>query len=276
MKSAIAPALVLLVFSSFSPALQAASHSSVIKEYDQAFTTYAYSDPDSYSHGLSRFYPYFRYDGFTDTPVQKKWKVVELSNDYLRILILPEIGGKIWAAIEKSTGKSFIYFNHVVKFRDVSMRGPWTSGGMEPNYGIMGHTPNCFSPVDYVVRRNPTAAQAASLGSSICLRRSNWRLEINLAAGQACFSTRSFCTMPPVWTSRTTRGMNVGIKAAGNLEFIHPGTQYLGHDGRASAWPTNYANGRGISWYEQNSFGSYKSYHVFGGPSEFFGGYWHD
>ena len=44
---------------------------------------------------------------------------MELSNDYLQLLILPEIGGKVWAAIEKSSGKSFIYFNHVVKFRDV-------------------------------------------------------------------------------------------------------------------------------------------------------------
>ena len=46
-------------------------------------------------------------------------------------MILPEVGGKIWSAIEKSTGKSFIYYNHVVKFRDVAMRGPWTSGGIE-------------------------------------------------------------------------------------------------------------------------------------------------
>src|SRR5579859_5427158 len=78
-------------------------HSSVVKEYEQTFTTYPYSDPDPVPT-MSRFYPYFRYDGFTDMPVQKKWKVVELSNDYLRVLILPEIGGKVWAAIDKSTG----------------------------------------------------------------------------------------------------------------------------------------------------------------------------
>lgn len=46
-------------------------------------------------------------------------------------MILPGIGGKIWSAIEKSTGKPFIYDNHVIKFRDVAMRGPWTSGGLE-------------------------------------------------------------------------------------------------------------------------------------------------
>src|SRR5436190_10235104 len=120
-----------------------------IKGYEKIFKTYPFSDPDPVP-GIGRIYPYYRFDGYTNAPVQKKWKVVELENDYIKVMILPEIGGKIWAAIEKSSGKSFIYYNHVVKFRDVAMRGPWTSGGIEPNYGIIGHTPNCATPVDYV------------------------------------------------------------------------------------------------------------------------------
>ena len=161
-----------------------------IKEYERVFTTYPYSDPNPVPT-MSAIYPYFRYDGFTDKPVQKKWKVVELSNDYIRVLILPQIGGKIWAAIDKQTGKSFIYFNHVVKFRDISMRGPWTSGGIEANYGIMGHTPACFSPVDYLVRTNSDGSVSCIIGVLDLLTRSTWRLEIKLCPGQACFTTRS-------------------------------------------------------------------------------------
>jgi tetratricopeptide (TPR) repeat protein len=250
-------------------------HPAILKEYDRVFTTYAYSDPDPVPR-MSRFYPYFRYDGFTDAPVQQKWKVVELSNDYLQVLILPQIGGKIWAAIDKSTGKSFIYFNHVVKFRDVSMRGPWTSGGMEPNYGIMGHTPNCFTPVDYLARQNPDGSASCFIGVLDLLTRSTWRLEINLPAGEACFSTRSLWHNGSGLDEPYYTWMNVGIKAAGNLQFINPGTKYLGHDGKVSDWPINPDNGRDLSWYEQNNFGSYKSYHVFGRLAEFFGGYWHD
>jgi tetratricopeptide (TPR) repeat protein len=268
-------AIVLCFITAFPFAVHASSHPAVVKEYEQVFTTYPYSDPDPIPT-MSRFYPYFRYDGFTDKPVQKKWKVVELSNDYLRILILPEIGGKIWAAVEKSTGTSFIYYNHVVKFRDVSMRGPWTSGGMEPNYGIMGHTPNCFSPVDYLVRRKADGSVSCFIGVLDLLTRSNWRLEINLPADQACFTTRSFWHNGSGLDEPYYTWMNVGIKAAGNLQFINPGTHYLGHDGRVFDWPTNRTNGRDISWYEQNDFSSYKSYHVFGTPAEFFGGYWHD
>ena len=94
----ILPSLCLAVLC--APAV-AAGAKSTVKEYDQVFTTYPYSDPDPVPT-MSRFYPFFRYDAFTDKPIQKKWKVVELSNDYLQILILPEIGGKVWAAIDNT------------------------------------------------------------------------------------------------------------------------------------------------------------------------------
>ncbi|HRH60471.1 MAG TPA: DUF5107 domain-containing protein, partial [Chitinophagaceae bacterium] len=127
-----------------------AQHDATIKEFNKIFTTYPYSDANPVANPQASIYPYFRYDGFTDKPVQKEWKVVELENDYIRLQVLPQVGGKIWNAYEKQTGKSFLYDNHVIKFRDVAMRGPWTSGGIEPNYGIIGHTPNCATPVDYM------------------------------------------------------------------------------------------------------------------------------
>ena len=98
-----------------------------VRESTRTFTTYPYSDPNPHPI-VGRIYPYFRFDGFTDSARAQSWKTVELENQYLKVLILPEIGGKIWAAIEKKSDRSFIYFNSVVKFRDIAMRGPWTSG----------------------------------------------------------------------------------------------------------------------------------------------------
>jgi tetratricopeptide (TPR) repeat protein len=69
--------------------------------------------------------------------------------------------------------------------------------------------------------------------------------------------------------------MNAGLPAAGNLQFIYPGTHYLGHNGEYAPWPVD-AQGRDLSFYENNNFGTYKSYHVFGQYTDFFGGYWHD
>ena len=252
-----------------------AQQKATIKEYEKIFKTYPFSDPDPVP-GVGRIYPYYRFDGYTNSAVQKEWKVVELENDYIKLMILPEIGGKIWAAIEKATGKSFLYYNHVVKFRDVSMRGPWTSGGIEPNYGIIGHTPNCATPVDYTTMTKPDGSVSCIIGVLDLLTRTSWRIDINLPADKAYFTTSSFWYNSSPIEQPYYTWMNTGIKADGNLQFIYPGTKYLGHEGEYSDWPINRQNGKDISFYKNNDFGGYKSYHVFGKYTDFFGGYWHD
>ena len=253
-----------------------AQKAATIKEFRKTFTTYPFSDPSPVPDASSKIYPYFRYDGFTSTPVQKEWKVVELENDFIKVTILPEIGGKIWNATEKKTGKDFLYNNHVVKFRDVAMRGPWTSGGIEANYGIIGHTPNCATPVDYITLKKDDGSISCIIGVLDLLTQTQWRLEINLQKDKAFFTTQStWFNSTPLEQSYYT-WMNTGIKAKGNLEFVYPGTHYLGHEGEYSDWPVNKSNGKNISFYEKNNFGGYKSYHVFGTYTDFFGGYWHD
>jgi Tfp pilus assembly protein PilF len=251
------------------------SGKATVKEYKQVYTTYPYSDPSPVPV-LSSLYPYFRYDGFTDSPVQKEWKVVELENDYIKVLIFPEVGGKVWTAIEKSTNEPFIYYNHAVKFRDIAMRGPYTSGGLELNYGIIGHTPNAATPVDYVIQNNDDGSVSCIVGVLDLLTRSNWRLEIRLPHDKAYFITKTFWYNSTPVTQPYYHWLNGGYKSAGNLEFIFPGTHYVGHGGEYANWPVNEKNGKKISFYEENDFGGYKSYHVVGKYAGFAGGYWHD
>ena len=246
-----------------------------VREYLQSFPTYPFSDPNPVPL-LTPVYPYFRFDGFTDKPVQKEWKVVELQNDWIKLLILPEIGGKIWAAIEKSTGKPFLYYNHTVKFRDIAMRGPWTSGGLEANYGIIGHTPNCATPVDYITKTNEDGSVSCIIGTLDLLTRTNWRMEINVPKDKAYFTTQSFWYNGTGTEQPYYHWMNAGLKTKGNLEFIYPGNRYIGHEGEYAGWPVTASNGKHINFYEQNDFGSYKSYHVFGNYTDFTGAYYHD
>jgi Tfp pilus assembly protein PilF len=275
LRRAHVPALLLLLAPLTGLPARAESGKATVREYRRTFRTYPFSDPDPIAHA-SRIYPYFRFDGFTDRPVEREWTVVELENAWIRVTVMPEIGGKIWTAVEKSTGKPFLYGNSVVKFRDVAMRGPWTSGGIEANYGIIGHTPNCATPVDYLARENPDGSASVVIGVLDLLTRTPWRLEVRLPADKAWFTTTS------LWHNQTPleqpyyTWMNAGFKAAGNLQFVYPGTHYIGHGGEASPWPIDPKTGRDLSFYERNDFGSYKSYHVLGREADFWGAYWHD
>ncbi len=271
----MAPHRSILISLLYLSTLANAQNPATVLEYEQAFPTYAFSDPSPIPL-LNNVYPYFRFDGFTDRSSSKNWKVVELQNDYLRLLIIPEIGGKVWAAIERSTNRPFLYYNHAVKFRDVAMRGPWTSGGLEANYGIIGHTPNCATPVDYITRTNDDSSVSCIIGTFDLLSRSCWRMEIRLPKNEARFITRSFWYNTTAQEQPYYHWMNAGLKADGDLEFIYPGNRYIGHEGEYADWPINSANGKNISWYKNNNFGGYKSYHVFGKYTDFSGAYWHD
>jgi Tfp pilus assembly protein PilF len=270
-RSSLVAALLLSLFATSGSRAQSAA---TVKEYVREFTTYPFSDPDPIP-SQTAIYPYFRYDGFTDKPEQRSWKVVELENDYIRVMILPEVGGKIWTAIDKTTGQPFIYFNSVVKFRDIAMRGPWTSGGIEANYGIIGHTPNCATPVDYRTRTNEDGSASCFIGVLDLLTRTRWQIEVRLPRDRAWFSTGSTWGNPTGIEQPYYHWMNVGIRTKGDLEYIFPGTAYVGHEGERGAWPVNESNGKRINFYEQNDFGTYKSYHVIGSHTDFFGAYWH-
>ncbi len=244
-----------------------------ISEKQIPLQTYSFSDPNPVPE-LGRIYPYFRYDGYSDKGVVRDWKMVEMENDYIKLWIAPEVGGKIWGAIEKSTGKEFIYYNHTVKFRDVSMRGPWTSGGIEINFGIIGHAPTCASPVDYLVRKNDDGSISCFVGAIDLLSHTRWSVEINLPKDKAYFTTRSVWDNPTGQEQPYYHWMNLGVKTAGDLEYIFPGNYHIGHDGKPSPWPID-EKGRDIGFYENNNFGGSKSYHVIGAPTGFYGAYWH-
>lgn len=268
--------LALLALPGLLMAPQAAAQSrATVREYQQTYTTYPFSDPDPIPTP-GRIYPYFRFDGYTDTPVQQSWTVVELENAWLKVRVLPQVGGKVWTAIDKTTGRPFLYDNGVVKFRDIAMRGPWTSGGIEANYGIIGHTPNCATPVDYVAREHPDGSASVVIGVLDLLTRTPWRLEIALPADAAYFSTRSLWQNTSPLEQPYYTWMNVGLPAGGGLQFVYPGTHYIDHDGRAFPWPVHPEHGEDLSYYDRNDFGGYKSYHVVGRHTDFFGAWWHD
>ncbi len=109
---------------------------------DEVFPTYGFDDPDPIPAVSERRYPYSRYDGSTPVSAPRNWQTVTLENDSVKVTLMPAIGGKVWGATDQKSGAEVIYYNHVVKFRDIAMRGPWCSGGIEYNFGIIGHAPS--------------------------------------------------------------------------------------------------------------------------------------
>lgn len=244
-----------------------------IRDTTLRMKTYGFGDPNPVAD-MNRIYPYFRFDTYSEQAEERDWKMVILENEYIKVYVCPEIGGKVWGAIEKSTGREFLYFNDVVKFRDVATRGAWTSGGLEYNFGVIGHSPNGATPVDYALKTNADGSVSCVVGAVDLSSRSKWSVEIRLAKENAFFETHvSWMNLNPAPVS-FYHWMNAAAKASGNLEFLYPGSKRIGHGGEVDDWPID--NGRDISRYDNNNFGVYKSYHIINSYSDVFGGYWHD
>lgn len=85
-------------------------------------------------------YPYREQNLYIDE-IQTNIHVIILENDYLYAEFLPSLGGRLWKLINKKTGDALLYHNDVIRFRNLSIRNAWFSGGVEWNIGIIGHTP---------------------------------------------------------------------------------------------------------------------------------------
>ena len=248
-----------------------------VSEEMRVLDTYPFSDPNPVPALATdrRLYPYHTFEGYAAAPEPREWKVVRMENDLIEVFVLPEVGGKVWGAVVKATGHEFIYRNEVMKFRDIALRGPWTSGGIEFNFGVIGHTPATATPVDYAVRENADGSVSTIVGSMDLPSRTPWRVEIRLPPDHAAFETRVLWHNPTPLEQPYYSWMTAAAFARDDLELFVPGTAYLEHSGRVRPWPLD-EDGRFLPLYRNNAFGGSKSYHVVGAMNDFFGGYYHD
>jgi tetratricopeptide (TPR) repeat protein len=107
-----------------------------------------------YQGSSGAVYPYPVVEKITDKKTEREYQAVMLENKYLKIMILPEIGGRIQMAYDKMKRRHFIYYNQVIKPALVGLTGPWISGGIEFNWP-QHHRPTTFDPVDHSIEENP-------------------------------------------------------------------------------------------------------------------------
>ena len=106
-----------------------------------------------YQGSCGEVYPHPVIEKIFDEKVDKEWNAVFLENKYIKIMILPELGGRIQMAFDKTKNRHFVYYNQVIKPALVGLTGPWISGGIEFNWP-QHHRPSTYEPLDYSIEDN--------------------------------------------------------------------------------------------------------------------------
>lgn len=110
----------------------------------------AYLDRRVYQGSSGRVYPLPFHDRIGETPEPHTWQGLHLENEHLRVLVLPELGGRIHLALDKRTGYPMFYANPVIKPALVGLTGPWLAGGVELNWP-QHHRPATFLPTAWAL-----------------------------------------------------------------------------------------------------------------------------
>src|SRR5882724_1019348 len=137
-----------------------------------------------YQGSSGAVYPHAVIEKISDEKTDKYYKAVFIENDYIRIMLLPEIGGRIQMAYDKVKQRHFIYYNQVIKPALVGLTGPWISGGIEFNWP-QHHRPSTFEPVDYSIAVNEDGSKTVWINEVERMFRTRGMAGFTLHPGKA-------------------------------------------------------------------------------------------
>lgn len=123
-------------------------------------------------------------DKLSDTATDVAYNALRLENEYIDVTLLPELGGRIYSALDKTNGYDFIYKNRKIKPQQIGLCGPWISGGIEFNWP-QHHRPTTFKPVDWFCETSADNSKTVWMGEVEPLNRTKGMVGITVYPGKS-------------------------------------------------------------------------------------------
>lgn len=219
----------------------------------------------------------------TEEKADRRYRAVFLGNRYVQLTILPELGGRIFSAVDKSNGYDFFYRQSVIKPALIGMLGAWISGGVEWNVPHH-HRATSFMPVEWTTQEHADGSKTVWVGEIEWRHRMRWQVGVTLRPDRSYveMSARVFNRTP--FAHSFLFWINPAVHANADYQVIFPpDAQFAVQHGKPefARWPiarevyggTDYKAGVDISWWKNHP--SPVSFFCFHSDLDFFGGYDH-
>ena len=194
--------------------------------------TYLVGDPDpnprfyagrAYQGAQGRVYPYAMWDDITETREDREYKALYLENDYLRICVLPELGGRVLSALDKTNNYDFFYRQTVIKPVLIGMAGAWIAGGIEWNIPHH-HRASSFMPVDFLLEEHPDGSKTIWVGEMELRHRMNWTVGLTLHPDRSYLEATIKISNGTPFVQSLLCWANVAVHTNNNYQVIFPPT----------------------------------------------------
>lgn len=229
-------------------------------------------------------YPHPVIEKIDDEKQDQEYNAVFMENEYLRIMILPELGGRIQRAYDKVRKRDFVYYNRVVKPALVGLAGPWISGGIEFNWP-QHHRPGTFSPVDFTIEENADGSTTVWVNETELMFRTKGLAGFTLYPGKAYLEIKGKLFNRTPFPQTFLWWANPAVKVNEHYQSVFPPDVYAVFDhgkrdvsdfpiATGTYYKVNYAPGTDISRYSTIPVPT--SYMAIRSKYDFIGCYEHD
>lgn len=187
-----------------------------------------------YQGSSGRVYPLPFTDRISEQKVDRQWTAVWIENEFIRAMVLPELGGRIHVLQDKTNGYDLIYRQPVIKPALVGLAGPWISGGIEFNWP-QHHRPATFLPVDFSIEEHADGSKTIWCGDHDPMARMKGMHGVCLHPGKAYLElkVRAYNRTPFVQTFLWWANVATRVHEA-YQSFFPPDVYYVADHARRS------------------------------------------
>ena len=178
------------------------------------------NDPDG-------FYPYESFCETSRRPALKKYRMVSIENDQIRVKICPDLGGRICSLFLKESGVETLFVPRAIRPVRILPRQAFTGGGIELSFPI-SHCPVQIAPVLYDVAADSERIYV-SCGERELRFGMNWTVEYSLGERDAFLAQRTVFFNPDREAHPWMSWSNAGVPARPDTEFHFPRGPVLVH-----------------------------------------------
>ncbi|MBC7224592.1 MAG: DUF5107 domain-containing protein, partial [Anaerolineae bacterium] len=189
-------------------------------------------------YGVAHIYPYTLLDDIAPTPTDKVYRTLNLENEYLRVTVLPDLGGRVYSVYDKVSGREVFYKNAVVKFAPLAIRGAFFSGGVEFSFPV-AHAPTTADPVNWAMEEHADGSATISFGGLEHISGMRWTISLTLYPGRCALAQDVCLQNPALLPGRYHYWTNASLPADDQTEFVYPLRRVRSYEFAGTAsWPS--------------------------------------
>jgi tetratricopeptide (TPR) repeat protein len=188
-------------------------------------------------YGVAHIYPYTLQDEIGPLATKKTYRALVLENQYLRLTVLPDLGGRVYSVYDKVSQREVFYRNSVIKFSPLAIRGAFFSGGVEFSFPV-AHAPTTADPVNWDMRQHEDGSASISIGGIEHISGMRWTIRLSLYPDRCALAQDVRLHNPTPIPGRYHYWTNASLDSDDHTEFVYPLQRVRSYEFAGTAsWP---------------------------------------